>query len=232
MGTQEPGGHGGAQPERPLPGDLNTGFHDYFRDRLAGVVREFRLDGLWMDSHLAYAQQFQSPAHGVKLAAVYHRFLQAGARNLIFEGDASAFGSYGIAIGEDWEKAWGKMPSAELYYGATLMAGSMSPQFYLAHARRFFAAGAPWVISWDFLGSSKVSGPEVEEARREIRAVTDDYRRVKDLMVHRFVHDDGSGYTWTNDRDAAKVVWLMRDAVLPDGRQGREGKVYVVRSRP
>ena len=48
-----------------------------------------------------------------------------------------------------------------------------------------------------------------------------------------FVFDeDGSGYTWTNDRDGAKVVWLLRDAVLPDGRTGEADKVHVIeRSR-
>jgi hypothetical protein len=47
-------------------------------------------------------------------------------------------------------------------------------------------------------------------------------------MVHRFVHEDGSGYTWTNDRDGARVVWLLKDAALADGRRGDAGKVYVL----
>jgi hypothetical protein len=46
--------------------------------------------------------------------------------------------------------------------------------------------------------------------------------------VHRFVHANGSGYTWTNDRDRAKVVWLLKDATLPDGRSGEAGRVYVI----
>jgi len=61
-----------------------------------------------------------------------------------------------------------------------------------------------------------------------MRAVLKDYRAVKDRMVHRFVHADGSGTTWTNDRDGAKVVWLLRDAELPDGRRGEAGRVYVI----
>jgi hypothetical protein len=47
-------------------------------------------------------------------------------------------------------------------------------------------------------------------------------------MVHRFVHSDRSGYTWTNDRDARKVIWLLMDAPLPGGASGEAGRVYVI----
>ena len=83
-------------------------------------------------------------------------------------------------------------------------------------------------MSREFLDSRKLTGEEVEAARKETLAVIRDYRRVKDRMVHRFVHADGSGYTWTNDEDAAKVVWLLEDAALPDGRPGKAGEVYVI----
>jgi hypothetical protein len=76
-----------------------------------------------------------------------------------------------------------------------------------------------------------LTGEDVDAARREIRQVVQDYRRVKNRMVHRFVHEDGSGYTWTNDQDRTKVVWLFRDANLPDGRPGEAGKVYLVQSK-
>jgi len=72
----------------------------------------------------------------------------------------------------------------------------------------------------------ELTGDDVEAARRETREVVRDYAKVRHRMVHRFVHDDG--YTWTNDRDKAKVVWLMRDAKLPDGRAGKAGGVYVI----
>lgn len=55
--------------------------------------------------------------------------------------------------------------------------------------------------------------------------VVQDYRRVKDRMVHRLENVDGSGYTWTNDRDASRVVWLLKDAVSPGGRRGKAGGV-------
>jgi len=215
-------------PTGQVFGNLDSGFHDYYRDSVTRVIRQFGLDGLWLDSHLSYAQQTNPPDHAVRLAAIYRDFLQAGARHLLMEGDASAFGSYSIAIGDDWEKAWGKMPEPDLYYGAMLMAGSMEPQFYLKHFRRWTAAGAPWAISWDFLHSTKLKGEQIEPARREVRQVVQDYRRVKDRMVHRFVHTDGSGYTWTNDRDKSKVVWLLKDAQLLNGRSGQAGNVYVI----
>lgn len=210
-------------------GALDSGFHNYWRDRVVDVVQKFGLNGLWLDTHLSYAQQSRPPDHGARLGEVYADFIKAGARHLLVEGDASVFGSYAIAISDDWEKAWGKMPEPDLFYGAMLMAGSMEPHFYLEHFRRWTAAGAPWVINWDFLYSSKLKGEPIEAARREIRQVVQDYRRVKDRMVHRFVHEDGTGYTWTNDHDDSKVIWLLKDAALPDGRQGEAGKVYVTR---
>ncbi len=51
---------------------------------------------------------------------------------------------------------------------------------------------------------------------------------VKTRMVHRFVHADGNGYTRTNDRDATRVVWLLQDTSLPNGRRGEAGQVYVI----
>src|SRR5262249_60208691 len=106
-----------------------------------------------------------------------------------------------------------------------LTAASFPPPCWPPHFRHYVAAGAAWVVDWDFLFSAKLTGDDVEAARREVRQVVQDYRRVKDRMVHRFVHEDGGGYTWTNDRDQAKVVWLLQDAALPDGRSGEAGKV-------
>jgi hypothetical protein len=84
-------------------------------------------------------------------------------------------------------------------------------------------------FSTQFLARGETAtGDDFADARREVREVVADYRRVKDRMVHRFVHADGSGYTWTNDKDRARVVWLLHDAKLPDGRSGEAGKVYVV----
>lgn len=37
----------------------------------------------------------------------------------------------------------------------------MDPAFYREHLRRFTAAGAEWIVSWD--------GADIEAARREIR---------------------------------------------------------------
>ena len=208
-------------------GALDTGFHDYFRDRVVDVVRRFGLDGLWMDTHLSYAQQMRPPEHAAKLAGIYTDFIKAGARHLLVEGDASAIGTYAISIDDDWKK----VPEPDLYYGAMLSAGSMKPRLYLDHFRRFVAAGAPWIISWDFLSSTKLTGKEIDAARIEVRQVVRDYGRVKDRMVHRFVHADGSGYTWTNDRDNAKVVWMLKDGELPDGRKGNAGQVYLIEGR-
>ena len=56
----------------------------------------------------------------------------------------------------------------------------------------YVAAGAPWIINWDFLFSTKLAGDEIEAARREVRQVLRDYGRVKDRMTHRFVHADGA----------------------------------------
>ena len=91
-----------------------------------------------------------------------------------------------------------------------------------------WTAGAPWIVPWGFLFSEKLTGDEVEAARREIRRVVRDYRGVKDRMVHRFARADGSGYTWTNDRDDTRIVWPFQDALLPDGRGGEAGQVYVI----
>jgi hypothetical protein len=162
---------------------------------------------------------------------LYRDLVRSGARQFVVEGDASAIGAYGIGIGDDWQQEWGKIPAPELFYGSSLMAGSMDPQFYLQHFRRYVACGAAWVIDWDFLFSPKLRGSNVEAARREIRQVVQDYRGVKDGMVHRFVHDDGSGYTWTNDADRSRVVWLLWDAPLPDGRRGEAGRVYRIPPR-
>jgi hypothetical protein len=109
-----------------------------------------------------------------------------------------------------------------------LHCGSIDPRFWRRHFRRYVAGGAAWVVDWDFLFSAKLSGEDVDAARREIRELVQDYRRVKDRMVHRFVHEDGSGYTWTNDKDGVKVIWLLQDAQLPDEQPGKAGKVYLI----
>jgi hypothetical protein len=210
-------------PSGLTQGDLDSGYHDYFRDRIAGVIRRMQLDGLWLDSHLAYAQQ-QRPNHGAKLAAIYREFVLAGAKHLIAEGDASVLGSYGIAIDESWGKEWGGMPSPELYYGSSLVGSFDDPQQWTRHFRAFAAHGALWIVPWDALTSPKRTGALWDEARAEIRAVLVDYARVKDRMVHRSIRAEG--VTWTNDRDATKVVWLLHDATLPDGKPGKAGQVY------
>ena len=199
-------------------------FHTSLGDQLRNVSRGEALD-------LSYAQQAHPPDHAARLAQMYCDFARAGARRLLVEGDASAIGSYAIAIGDDWEKEWGKVPEPDLYYGATLAAGSINPRFYLDHFRPCVAAGAPWTINWDFLFSRKLSGDDVESARREVREVLRDYKRVKDQMTHRFVHADGSGYTWTNDRDKIKVVWLLREGELPDGHKGEAGQLYLIEAK-
>ena len=48
-------------PTGPVFGNLHSGFGNYFRDRIVGVIRQFELDGVWMDSHLSFAQQ-QKPS--------------------------------------------------------------------------------------------------------------------------------------------------------------------------
>jgi len=212
-------------------GALDSGFRDYYVDRVAGAVRKFGLNGLWVDTHLSYAQQSRPIDHSVLLAAVYREFIKAGATQLAVEGDASAFGAYGIAIGDDWQKEWGKVPEPDLYYESSMHCGSMDPRFWRGHFRRYVASGAAWVVDWDFLFSPKLTGDDITAARREVREVIADYRRVKDRMVHRFVHEDGSGYTWTNDKDRAKIVWLLKDARLSDGRSGEAGKVYIVEAK-
>ena len=64
-----------------------------------------------------------------------------------------------------------------------------------------------------------------------MRQMLRDYQRVKDRMGHGFVHADGSGYTWTNDGDQTKVVWLLKNGPLPDGRKGDAGQVYLIEVR-
>jgi hypothetical protein len=225
---RRPKGGVAASPAGPVYGDLSTGFGDYYRQQVVRTVRDFGLDGLWLDSHLSYAQQYHPPDHAARLLDTYRQFIRAGARHLMVEGDASAIGTYGIGIGEGWKQSWGQVPGPDLYYGATLMCGANEPRFYLEHFRRYVASGAMWVIDWDFLFSTKLSGEDIDAARSEIRQVLADYRRVKDRMVHRFVHADGSGYTWINDADQTKVVWLLANAPLPDGRRGQARRVYVV----
>ena len=212
-------------------GALDSGFRDHFVDRVAGAVRRFGIDGLWVDTHLSYAQQSRPPDHAARLAGVYRELIRAGASHLVVEGDASAFGAHGIAIGDEWEKEWGEVPPPDLYYGSSMRCGSIVPGFWREHFRRYVAAGAAWVVDWDFLFSPKLTGDDFDAARREVRQAIRDYREVKDRMVHRHVHEDGSGYTWTNDVDGARIVWLLRDAELPDGRAGEAGKVYVVQPR-
>ena len=93
-------------------------------------------------------------------------------------------------------------------------------------------AGTHW--SGFRMGFQAERGPLIETASWELGGSTrgltyfDGYRRVKDRMVHRCAHADGSGYTWTNDRDRTKVVWLLKDAPLPDGRRGQAGQVHVM----
>src|SRR5262249_56796488 len=129
----------------------DSGFRDYYHDRVVGIIRDSGVDALWVDTHLSYAQQLRPPDHTARLAALYRDFIRAGAKHLSVEGDASAFGSYGIGIDDDWEKEWGKVPEPDLYYGSAMHAGSMAPGLYMRHFRRYVAAGAPWVIDWDFL---------------------------------------------------------------------------------
>jgi len=217
-----------ANPTGPLHGDLASGFHDYYRDRVTDAVRRFGMDSLWLDSHLGYAQQWQQPRHAARLAALYLDFIKAGAKHLLVEGDASALAGYSVLIGDDTLRWWKQVPDPDLFLGANLQAGFADPRFYREHFRRFAAAGAPWVVDWDFLHSPKLAGPEFDAARREVLQVVQDYRRVKDRMAHRFVHADGSGYTWTNDRDTSRVVWLLQDAPLPDGRAGKANQLYVL----
>jgi hypothetical protein len=212
-------------PSGLTQGDLDSGFRDYFRDRIAGVVERTGLDGLWLDSHLAYAQQ-PPPHHGAQLAAIYREFVKAGAVHLIAEGDASVLGAYGIAIDESWSRDWGGMPSPELYYGSSLVGSFDDPEGWTRHFRAFAAHGALWIVPWEALSSPKRTGASWDQARAEIRAVLKDYARVKDRMVHRRIRAEG--VLWTNDRDATNVVWLLRDATLPDGTAGKAGQVYVI----
>jgi hypothetical protein len=209
-------------------GDLDTGFYRYFLERITGAIRSTGLGGLVLDTHLSYAQQKWDRSQNEKLAALYQSFIQAGAKHLIVEGDASVFGAYGIAIGDDWKKEWGGIPDPDLYYGSTLMGGFNDPRLHRSHFRHYVASGAAWAVTWEFLHSPKLTGEENEAARRDALEVIRDYRRVKDLMVHRFVHSGGSGYTWTNDRDARKVIWLLKDAPLPGGASGEAGRVYLI----
>ncbi|MBI3882144.1 MAG: hypothetical protein HY301_19050 [Verrucomicrobia bacterium] len=217
-----------ANPSGNPHGALDSGFRDYYRERVVGAVKQFGFDGLWLDTHLGYAQQWHRPQHGAQLASLYLDFIRAGARQLLVEGDAAALGAYSVFLTDDHARGWKNFAEPELFLGASIQAGFSEPRFYREHFRRFAAAGAPWVVDWDFLHSPKLAGPEFDAARREALQVVQDYARVKDRMAHRFAHADGSGYTWTNDRDAARVVWLLADAPLPDGRRGEAGKVYLV----
>jgi hypothetical protein len=207
----------------PVYGDLESGFGEYFRDRVAGAIRTYGFDGAWMDSHLSGAGQPPAKPNSARLAAIYREFIKAGARHMIVEGDASVFGGYGIGIDE----SWGRIPEPDLYLDSNLLGWGNDPELYTRHFRRWVAAGAAWVVAWDMLLSPKLAGEGWEAARREVRSVLKDYARVKDRMTHRFAHDDGSGYTWT-DGKGGKVVWLLKDAALPDGRRGEGGRVYVI----
>jgi hypothetical protein len=215
-------------PTGPVFGSLKSGFGGYFRDRTTHVIATFGFEGVWMDSHLSYAQQTSPPEHATLLTGLYRDLIRAGAQQFLVEGDASAIGSFAVGIDDDWLAQWGEMPEPDLYYGAQLVSGGVNPDFYRQYLRRWVAAGAPWTLEWNVLFSPKLGGREWDLARREVRQVLADYRRVKERMLHRFVHEDGSGYTWTNDQDASKVVWLLTDAPLPDGRLGEAGNVYVI----
>lgn len=208
-------------------GALDTGFAGYFRERVTGAVKKFGFDGLWMDSHLPYAGQARPPDHGARLASLYRDFIKAGARQFLVEGDASAIGACSILMSDEWA---GRLAATdlELLSGSALVTGTIDAQVILRHFRRMAAGGAPWMVDWDFLHSPKLAGGDIDAARSEVRRVLADWNRVRDRMQHRFVHADGSGFTWTHDRDAAKVVWLLRDAKLPDGQPGKAGEVYEV----
>ena len=56
-------GHG------PVYGDLHSGFREYYRRHVAGVMLQFAFDGVWMDSHLAYAGQPRDHPNSVELAS-------------------------------------------------------------------------------------------------------------------------------------------------------------------
>lgn len=218
-------GHTPSTPKEgigPVYGSLHTAFHDFYRRGILGAIREFKLDGLWLDSHLPYPAMPRENPHAAKLAALYGEFARAGATHLLMEGDASAIGSYGIGIDE----RWGKVPEPELLYNAELLGWPQTPRFFRDHFRTHVALGATWIVPWDVIHDSKLSGSEWDAARQEILEVVREYRKVKDLMVHRFITEDG--VVWTNDRDTAKVVWLFRDARLPDGAPGRAGSVTIV----
>ncbi|MCI0343212.1 MAG: hypothetical protein L0216_19050 [Planctomycetales bacterium] len=209
-------------PSGGYAGDLDSGFRDHFLDRVGGVVRGFGLSGLWFDTHLPYAGQPLHAPRGARVAESYAALARAGARTLRVEGDASALAGYATL-------AFERLPEdPDLFYGSAMPGTCAEAADVRRLFRRYAASGAMWAVPWDFLHNSKVTGPEVAAARREIVAVLADWRRARDLMAHRTVHEDGSGYTWTNDRDARRCVWLLRDAALPDGRRGEAGKVYVI----
>ncbi len=216
------GGEPWNSPSGGFAGDLESGFRDHFLDRVGGLVRRFGLGGLWFDTHLPYAGQPLHAPRSARVAETYAALARAGARTLRVEGDASALAGYATL-------AFEKLPDdPDLFYGSSMPGTCAEPADVRRLFRRYAASGALWAVPWDFLHNEKISGAEVEAARREILAVLADWRRVRDLMVHRSTHEDGSGYTWTNDRDRRRCVWLLRDARLPDGRRGEAGKVYVI----
>lgn len=131
-------------PTGPVFGSLNSGFADYFRERVSAVTRQFGFDGVWMDTHLSYAQQTTPADHAARLLRIYQDLSKAGARHFLVEGDASAFGAYAIGINEEWIQQWGKMPDPDLYYGAELVGGGIDPRLYSRYARQWFGAGTPW----------------------------------------------------------------------------------------
>lgn len=209
-------------------GALDTEFAAYWGSRVAGVVQRSGLDGLWMDTHLPYAGQTRPADHGSRLAAAYASFIKAGARHLLVEGDASVIGGCAVLTDHQWLSQLREADDAGLLLGSSIVAAGADAARYSRHFRRSVACGAGWIVDWDFLHSPKLTGVEVDAARREIRDVLSGWRRVHDRMQHRFIHDDGSGCTWTNDRDRSRIVWLFKEAKLPDGRKGEPGKVYVL----
>jgi hypothetical protein len=114
---------------------------------------------------------------------------------------------------------------------AMLPMGSAEPELLTWWYRRAIASGCARAIGWDPPYADKLGGRAWAAARAEVRRTVRDLGPVRHRMVHRHVHADGSGYTWTNDADGARVVWLFADRPLPDGRPDRAGQVYVVESR-
>lgn len=207
-------------PSGGVAGDCASGFGAHFVERVGGLVRRHGLAGCWFDTHLPWAGH-----RAAAVAEAYQDIQRAGARDLWVEGDASSLAGYATLTPDG--DGWVLPEDPDLFHGASLV-GIPDARTALARFRRYAASGVWLVVPWDLMHSPKVTGPEVETARAEIRAVVREYVAHRDLMVHRFVHPDGSGYTWTNDRDTRRCVWLLQDAPLPDGRAGRAGGVYVV----